>query len=48
MELCLIGRENFYGMEAQGATTEEILEYAKLNKSKIKGTLNEYVGEKEY
>jgi len=44
----LLGEKTFYGMEEQGATTEEILEYAKLNKSKIKGTLREYVGEKEY
>ena len=44
----LLGQETFYSMSKQGATTEEILEYAKLNKSKVKGTLREYVGEKEY
>ncbi|MCL5090116.1 MAG: DEAD/DEAH box helicase family protein [Candidatus Marsarchaeota archaeon] len=44
----LLGEKTFYSMKEQGATTEEILEYAKLNKSKIKGTLREYVGDKEY
>ena len=44
----LLGEKTFYGMKEQGATTEEILEYAKLSKSKIKGTLREYVGDKEY
>jgi type III restriction enzyme len=44
----LLGEKTFGSMKEQGATTEEILEYAKLNKSKVKGTLNEYVGEKEY
>lgn len=44
----LLGQNTFYSMSKQGATTEEILEYAKLNKSKIKGTLRESLGEKEY
>ncbi len=44
----LLGENTFYGMKEQGASTEEVLEYAKLNKSKIKGTLREYVGDKEY
>ncbi len=44
----LLGQDTFYSMSKQGATTEEILEYAKLNKSKVKGTLREYVGDKEY
>ena len=44
----LLGQNTFYNMSKQGATTQEILERAKLNKSKIKGTLTEDVGEKEY
>jgi type III restriction enzyme len=44
----LLGEKTFYGMVEKGATTEEVLEYAKLSKSKVKGTLNEYVGGKEY
>lgn len=45
----LLGQDTFYSMSKQGASTEEILEYAGKNlKSKLKGTLNEYVGEKEY
>lgn len=44
----LLGESTFYGMSEKGATTEEILEYAKLTKSKVKGTLGDYVGVKEY
>lgn len=44
----LLGENTFYGMSEKGATTEEILEYAKLTKAKVKGTLSDYVGVKEY
>lgn len=44
----LLGERTFYGMSAKGATTEEILEYAKLTKAKVKGTLSDYSGVKEY
>jgi len=44
----LLGEKTFYGMSEKGADTEEILEYAKLTKSKIKGTLGDYLGIKEY
>jgi len=44
----LLGETTFYGMSEKGATTEEILEYARLTKAKIKGTLGDYVGIKEY
>ena len=43
----LLGENTFYSMNKKGATTQEILDYAKLTKSKIKGTLNEYIGIKE-
>jgi hypothetical protein len=35
-------------MSEKDASTEEILEYAKLTKAKIKGTLSDFIGEKEY
>lgn len=44
----LLGEKTFYGMSEKGADIEEILEYAKLTKSKIKGTLGDYLGIKEY
>ena len=44
----LLGQDTFYSMRKQEVTTVEILDYAKLNKSKVKGKLSEYVGEKEY
>ena len=43
----LLGENTFYGMSKKGADTEEILEYAKLSKSKIKGTMNQFLGIKE-
>ena len=43
----LLSEKTFDMMKEQGADIEEMLEYAKLNKSKIKGTLREYVGEDE-
>ena len=39
----LLGENTFYGMSEKGAETEDILEYAKLSKAKIKGTLGDYV-----
>ncbi len=44
----LLGESTFYGMSEKGANTEEILEYAKLTKAKIKGTLGDHIGIKEY
>ncbi|MBI2664710.1 DEAD/DEAH box helicase family protein [Candidatus Woesearchaeota archaeon] len=44
----LLGEKTFYGMSEKGATTEEILEYARLTKAKIKGTLGDFTGIKEY
>lgn len=44
----LLGESTFYGMSEKGATTQEILEYAKLTKAKIKGTLGDFTGIKEY
>lgn len=44
----LLGENTFYGMSEKGATTQEILEYAKLTKAKIKGTLGDFLGVKEY
>ena len=44
----LLGENTFYSMSTKGASTEEILEYAKLTKAKIKGTLGDFLGIKEY
>ncbi|MCH7649302.1 MAG: hypothetical protein IIA83_11955 [Thaumarchaeota archaeon] len=44
----LLGENTFYSMSKKGATTEEILEYAKLTKAKIKGTLGDFLEIKEY
>jgi type III restriction enzyme len=44
----LLGENTFYGMSGKGANTSEILEYAKLTKAKIKGTLGDILGIKEY
>ena len=44
----LLGEKTFYGMSEKGATTQEILEYAKMTKAKIKGTLGDVLGIKEY
>lgn len=44
----LLGEKTFYGMSEKGATTEEILEYARLTKAKIKGTLGDFVEVREY
>ena len=39
----LLGEETFYSMSKNGATTEEILEYAKMTIPKIKGELRDYL-----
>jgi len=44
----LLSQETFEQMKKHGATTCEILEYAKLTKSRVKGTLGDYIGFKEY
>jgi len=44
----LLGEKTFYSMSDKGANTQEILEYAKMTKAKIKGTLSDYLGMKEY
>lgn len=38
----LLGENTFYGMSEKGATTQEILEYAKLSKAKVEGKLEAY------
>jgi len=43
----LLGEKTFYSMSDKGATTEEILEYNLMSKSKIKGTLTRFVGNKD-
>ncbi len=44
----LLGENTFYGMSQKGATTQEILDYAILTKAKVKGTLGDFLGLKEY
>lgn len=38
----LLGENTFYEMSEKGASTKEILEYAKLSKAKVEGTLEDY------
>ncbi|MFH1224873.1 MAG: DEAD/DEAH box helicase family protein [Candidatus Diapherotrites archaeon] len=38
----LLGESTFYGMSEKGATTQEILEYAKLSKAKVEGKLEAF------
>jgi type III restriction enzyme len=40
----LLGEKTFYSMSDKGATTEEILEYNLMSKSKLKGTLTRFIG----
>ena len=40
----LLGEKTFYSMSDKGATTEEILEYNLMSKSKLKGTLTRFTG----
>ena len=44
----LLGENTFYGMSEKGASTREMLDYAILTKARIKGTLGDYLGIKEY
>ena len=44
----LLGENTFYAMSKKGASIEEIIEYAKLTKAKVKGTLGDHLGIKEY
>ena len=44
----LLGEKTFYSMSEKEASTKEILNYAKLTKAKINGTLGDYLGIKEY
>src|SRR3989338_5948029 len=41
----LLGEKTFYSMSDKGATTEEILEYNLMSKSKVKGTLTRFTSE---
>lgn len=44
----LLHRQNtFEQMKKQGATTCEILEYAKLSKAKVRGTLGDFTGTRD-
>ena len=44
----LLSQNTFEQMKKQGATTCEILEYAKLTKAKVRGTLGDYMGFRDY
>jgi type III restriction enzyme len=44
----LLSQNTFEQMKKQGATICEILEYAKLTKAKVRGTLGDYMGFKDY
>ena len=44
----LLSQNTFEQMKKLGATTCEILEYAKLTKAKVRGTLGDYMGFKDY
>jgi type III restriction enzyme len=44
----LLSQNTFEQMKKQGATTCEILEYAKLTKAKVRGTLGDYMDFKDY
>ena len=44
----LLSQSTFEQMKKQGANTCEILEYAKLTKAKVRGTLGDFTGLKEY
>ena len=43
----LLGEKTFYSMSDKGATTEEILEYNLMSKSKLKGTLTRFTSNKD-
>ena len=44
----LLSQNTFEMMKKQGANTCEILEYTKLTKAKVRGTLGDYMGFKDY
>ena len=44
----LLSQNTFDQMKKQGANTCDILEYAKLTKAKVRGTLGDYIGFKDY
>lgn len=46
----LLGEKTFYGLSKNGANTSELLESpgVKMTKAKLKGTLGDYLGTKEY
>ncbi len=44
----LLSQNTFEQMRKQGTTTCDILEYAKLTKAKVRGTLGDYMGFKDY
>ena len=44
----LLSENTFYQMKKQGANTCEILNYAKMTKAKVRGTLGDYMGFKDY
>ncbi|WP_292460622.1 DEAD/DEAH box helicase [Methanothermococcus sp.] len=39
----LLGENTFYGLSEKGASAKEILEYAKMTESKVKGTLDDFL-----
>ena len=39
----LLGENTFYELKDKGASTEEIVEYAKMTKAKIEGTLEDFI-----
>ena len=43
----LLGEKTFYSMSDKGATTEEILEYNLMSKSKVKGTLTRFTSDSD-
>jgi len=43
----LLGEKTFYSMSDKGASTEEILNYNLMSKSKIKGTLTRFIDDKD-
>ena len=44
----LLSQSTFEQRKKEGATTCDILEYAILTKAKVRGTLGDYIGSKEY
>ncbi len=44
----LLSQKTFEQMKKQGSTTCDILKYAKLTKAKVRGTLGDHMGFKDY